>query len=330
MNQVNASTPAVFIATALKTTAVVAALFFSDRLHAESYAAAQFLPAGLSPGYLEPDHLSPPDAKAPAVRAPELAGARPLAVAKPRAAAPGLYSSLKYAFFCFGPVFGNDSREVDPNFMPPPAATDGASRGAAPAATVRYTRVPATSSDKTTWVGTDGSRISYLARSSEGGGRGEAGDASGAAEQPNVANIIAENRKEMTKISWTRAYRRFPELGREGSPERSAFEAYLTEKQSDSSAAAAFESPMWPESVAAAFMSDWNWKKAEEESWERVRAKVRIFNDRESVYTRRFLTFAEGLRMDPEGAAIFKEPTWPEKALELHDQKLGAVPPRFR
>ena len=323
----NAFPLTLFSASALRAITVAAALF-SPRAQADAYVEAY---PGAYPSAPEietdfpgPDHRSPPAAG-------RLAGAggggtRQAAEVRPRPGVPAMYSQIKYAFFCFGPMFGNGSRGVDPNFMPPPTASDDVSRDVPAPARVRYTRLQSSTPGKAVWIGSDGSRISYTAGPSHRENR-ESGAKS---ERPSVADLIAENRKEMAKISWERVYRRFPELERQDSSERVAFEAFLAEKQADPSEAAAFERPMWPEEISSAFMTEWNWRKAEAESWERICAKVRIFNDPESAYTRRFLSFAAGLRTDPEGMAIFNEPTWPEKALELHDQRFGPVPPRFR
>lgn len=261
-------------------------------------------------------------------------------------------SSLRFAWFCFGPVFGNASREIDPNYMPPPAATDGSSELAQAVAPVRYTRVVAKRPDRTTWVGWDGSEISYRVRPEraaamnspvhrrDSGSREQTGDAApaanntppGAADSRNlsVAELIAENRREMTRISWERAYRRFPQLEREGAPEREAFDAYLLKKYADPREASAFDNPMWPEAAAAAFVAERDWAGAEADSWDRVRAKVRILNDPGSAYTRRFMDFTANLRADPRHADLFARPDWPERVLELHNEHFGAVPEQFR
>lgn len=329
----NASTPAVSIPAALlRTTAAVATAFTFSGLQADAYVPAPPLTvtASIAPGSAGPAQRSPLDGGMRLGRNTESGAGRQAEAAKSKgSAAADRYSPLKYAYFCFGPIFGNDSRGIDPNFMPSPAATDGSSENRPAIVPVRYTRTPTTESEKTTWVGSDGSRVSYVSKLSGRADRVAEVEASN--EKPlSVEDLITENRKELTKISWTRAYRRFPELGKDDSPERTAFGAYLATKQANSQDASVFENPMWPELLSAEFMEAWNWKKAEEESWERVRANVRVFNNRDSAYTRRFLAFAEDLRADPEGAAIFKEPTWPEKALELHDQKLGAVPQQLR
>jgi hypothetical protein len=331
VNQVNALKITPVGAPALRSVAVVAVVLFSTRLQADSYAVARPLPMGGAASYSVPD----PRPTAEGVTRVGREGEPPPAVrggqgAKSREEARdgGRAAGRKYAFFCFGPTFGNASRGVDPNFMPPPSVSDNQSQASAPTSRVLYTRTPATVPGRTTWVGTDGSMISYSLRSSRGDDRGLADSSDG--DRLSVADLIAENRSEMAKISWSRAYRRFPELEAEDSPERAAFEAYVAEKRADPAEAAFFERPMWPEEISSAFMTEWNWRKAEAESWDRVRAKVRIFDDPDSVYTRRFWAFTEELRTDPETASIFDDSDWPEKALELHDQKLGPVPRQFR
>lgn len=329
----NASKSVVSVSTLLRASTVAAAALVSVPLHAEFYEGTPLLAAGISPSF----SAQPPlDVGLRIGRGPE-SPPRPVAQPKPSGAsaassvAAGLSSSLKYAFFCFGPVFGNASREVDPNFMPLPTASDGSAQRPGAGAQVHYTRVPASSAEQATWVGSNGSRISYRGKLAHGEAPATpANNKPADAKSLSVEDIIAENRKELTNIAWTRTYRRFPELGRPGTPERQAFESYLLEKQSNTRDSSVFESPMWPEALSSEFMTTWNWKKTEEESWERVRAKVRAFNDPESPYARRFLAFMEVLRADPDDSAIFKDPTWPEKALELHDQKLGPVPPQFR
>lgn len=322
MNHVNASLPAVFIATAFRASAVLAIMSGALPLQADSFAVVPLLPTGITSGPRPPlllDHGSRGN------RNIERASERAAAAARAKAKDAELSSPTRFAFFCFGPVFGNASREIDPNFMPPP--TDSRTAEALPEKTVHYTRVPANAPGKAMWVGSNGSRITYVAKSADAQLRNEPAAASVATtEQSSVEDLIAENRKELTKISWARAFRRYPELERQESPERAAFDQYLAENLSALRAEAAFDNPMWPELVASQFAEHRKWREAEQESWDRVRAKVRVFNDPNSTYTRRFMEFAAGLRADPEGAVIFTEPTWPEKALELHDQQLGVVP----
>lgn len=234
-------------------------------------------------------------------------------------------SAIQYVFYCFGPVFGNDGREVDPNYMPPPTVAYRAPVRPT-VSSVRYTRVTENTSPETTWVGADGSRISYFSRQSASPHDAEP-TAGNTSENPlTVAEVIAENRRELTKISWARTYRRYPELEQPNSPERVAFDVFVSERQADTRETGQFENPMWPETLSSEFMTQWNWKKAEEESWDRVRTRVLAFNDVTNPYTRRFLEFTAGLRADPRDAAIFQHPTWPELALELHDERLGPVP----
>jgi hypothetical protein len=329
---VNASIITVFRAPALRVVAVVATMAsLSTRLQADDYAVARPLPLGGAASYSVPDPRPDLEGVTRAGRGVEQASAgRVVEGGKARegSADGDRYPGRKYAFFCFGPTFGNASRGVDPNFMPPPSVTDNKPPAPTAASRVLYTRTPTSAAGKTTWVGTDGSMISYSLRSSRGDDRDSANSL--AADRLSVADLIAENRSEMTKISWSRAYRRFPELQAEDSPERAAFEAYLAERRGDPAEASFFERPMWPEELSSAFMTEWNWRKAESESWDRVRAKVRIFNDPDSIYTRRFWAFTENLRIDPETAALFEDSAWPEKALELHDQKIGPVPQQFR
>jgi len=322
----NASLVIVLRASVVRAFAVVAAALGAASLRAESVGVSSPLPESSPPartdiverGWAEPGRPASPAGDGAPKASPETT---------PEPGEGKAYSALQYAFFCFGPAFGNGSRGVDPNFIPPPTVTSAYNQSSA-TPRVRYTRVPTSTPGKAIWVGSDGSQISYSARLPRGDGR-ETGSGAGKAAA-SVGEIIAENRTEMAKISWARAHRRFPELAREDGAERVAFEAYLEERRTDPRSAPLFERPMWPEEVAAAFMSEWNWRKAEAESWERVRAKVRIFNDPESAYTRRFFEFTQGLRSYPEGSAIFEDPNWPEKALELHDQKLGPVPAHFR
>jgi hypothetical protein len=346
----NASSPAA---------AVLASAFFANAL-----LAVTFTPT--SPDLFAPEPLqvvgAGPAFSAPANRAPA-APARPQAVAAPRGlqtggapARPGVaanpragdpsgaaraavanpppqgspHADLRYVFYCFGPVFGNDGREVDPNYMPQPTVAYQPTQR--PTFTpVQYTRVSEGPADVTTWVGADGSRISYQPRNP--GPRDRDGSVQRAREtatqgdnRPSVAEIIAENRRELTRISWERAYRRYPDLERSDSPERVAFDAYLAERRAEARDSGLFENPLWPERVSSEFMTSWNWRKTEEESWERVRTRVRVFNDVENPYTRRFLEFTSGLRANPQDALIFRQPTWPERALELHDERLGPVP----
>jgi hypothetical protein len=284
----------------------------------------------------------------------EVKPARPDSAVSDEAEGAAPDSSPRFAWFCFGPTFGNAAREIDPNYMPPPAATNGSSETAQaePVAPVRYTRIVAKLPDRATWVGWDGSEISYRVPPGSGPKSGFAsrpgfnardraepatsaepanpGPRAEAGPRPSVAELIAENRREMTRISWERAYRRFPQLEREDGPEREAFDAYLLKRYADPREAAAFDNPMWPEAAAAAFVAERDWTRAEAESWDRVRARVRIFNDPESAYTRRFMEFATGLRADPEGSELFARPDWPERALELHNERFGAVPEQFR
>ena len=325
VNQVNASITTVFRAPALRVGIIVAAAFFPARLGADTYAIVRPLPTGAPPAFSAPapDQRAPLDGGWQAGRDGELGDIRP--EAEPARQDEKKYPKRRYAFFCFGPAFGTSERGIDPNFMPPPSVTDVQTSSSL--STVRYTRAPSNGPGRATWVGNDGSTISYSVKN---GGRGEADESLELAERRSVADLVAENRTEMTKISWNRAYKKYPELGVEDSPERAAFEVYLAERRAEPLDAPLFERPMWPEEVCAAFMAEWNWKKAEAESWDRVRAKIRIFNDPESIYTRRFMEFTQDLRAYPEGAAIFDDPTWPEKVLELHDQKLGPVPARFR
>lgn len=330
--------PAVFITSTFRAAGAAAALaaVLATPFHAHAQSdpggeAQPLLAAGIPPGAY-PTSTPAPGAEVEAAvarsgRRVETPNARQPGEAKPveaEAAAP--YSPLQYAFFCFGPVFGNSSREIDPNFMPEPTASDPRGRSAPKIMPVRYTRVATNAAGKAVWVGTDGSQITYVARSAGSAYTPPTPEAS----DSSIEAVISENRKELTKISWARAYRRYPELGRPESAERAAFEDYLVAKHTNPREAAKFENPMWPEAVATEFIEHWNWRRAEAESWERVRAKVRTFNDPESAYTRRFMEFTAGLRTEPEGSALFADPTWPEKALELHDQRLGPVPVQFR
>lgn len=313
---------------AFRAATVAAAAFATSPIFAQAIVESHLLPIGITSIYTVPEPRLPP-------RLPLDGGlrvGRSVVETKPEAAVPKKYSPIEYAFFCFGPIFGNDSRGVNPNFMPPPTAS-GARGNSPTSGAVQYTRLQSVASGKTTWVGSDGSQITYRGKNAPPRGAGAAGatpPSTVEAAQASVEELIAENRREMIKLSWTRAYRRFPELEKQDSPEWAEFVAYLARKQSNPREAAAFESPMWPEEVCAEFIADRNWKQAEAESWARICTKVRVFNDPDSTYTRRFLAFAEGLRTDPAVAAIFQEPTWPERALELHDQRLGAVPRPFR
>ncbi len=335
----NASTIALFGAPALRVGVLAMGALLSTRAHADSYAVALPLPMGGAASYSVPDPRPTLEGVTRSGRESDAATAPRVEVegdpsparredSRPREGVRevGRAAGRKFAFFCFGPTFGNASRGVDPNFMPPPSVSDGQAQALATPARVHYTRKPSTAPGKTTWVGTDGSVISYSVRSSADDNLAGAPDG----DNMSVAELIAENRSEMTKISWKRAYRRFPELELEDSPERAAFEAYVAEKRSDPDEASLFQRPMWPEEISAAFITEWNWRKAEAESWDRVRAKVRILNDPESVYARRFWAFTEELRTNAETAAIFDDSSWPEKVLDLHDQKLGPVPRQFR
>ena len=331
VNQVNASKITLVGAPALRVGAVVAGALLAALFQADSYAVALPLPMGGASSYSVPDPRPTVEGVTRAGREAEpvsttRTGEEQKVRGEPRPG--GRASGRQFAFFCFGPTFGNGSRGVDPNFMPAPSVSDNQQQASAAPSRVHYTRTPTTTPGRMTWVGTDGSMISYSLKFPRSDNRSLANSAT--SENLSVADLIAENRSEMTKISWNRAYRRFPELEAEDSPERAAFESYVAEKRADPSEASFFERPMWPEEVSSAFMAEWNWRKAEAESWDRVRAKVRIFNDPDSVYTRRFWSFTEELRTDPETAPIFDDSAWPEKALELHDQKLGPVPQQFR
>lgn len=337
VNHVNASKITLVGAPALRVGVVVAAALLAARLQADSYAAALPLPMGGASSYSVSDPRPTVEGvtragrepePVPASRVEEEAKVRKDTKVRNEPRPVGRASGRQFAFFCFGPTFGNASRGVDPNFMPPPSVSDNQQQTSAAPARVLYTRTPATTPGKMTWVGTDGSMISYSLKFPRSDNRSLANSAT--SENLSVADLIAENRSEMTKISWIRAYRRFPELEAEDSPERAAFESYVAERRADPGEASFFERPMWPEEISAAFMTEWNWRKAEAESWDRVRAKVRIFNDPDSVYTRRFWSFTEELRIDSQTAPIFDDSAWPEKALELHDRKLGPVPQQFR
>lgn len=225
--------------------------------------------------------------------------------------------------FCFGPLFGNSAREVNPNYMPEPVASGGAGVKAALAARrAHYTRVAPGESGMTTWVGNDGSRIAYLSPNSRGADQGWVEVEERERAPRSVGEVIAENRRAMTEISWGRVLRRFPELARLASAERTEFELYLRTKRADPATAPVFESLLWPETLAVAFMAERDWKRVEAESWERVRERARDFEDPESAGARRFFEFTEGLRVDPGSAVIFEEPTWPEKVWELHDRRI--------
>ncbi len=238
-------------------------------------------------------------------------------------------SVIQYVFYCFGPVFGNDGRSVDPNFIPPPTAHDGSDNR--PTITpVVYTRVEEASADMpvTTWVGEDGSRITYQPRSHR---TEQAPTANLAAalvpqeERPDLEQILEENRREFTNESWARAFERYPELQRENSPERAAFEPYLARRRAEARGAELSDNPMWREMVASEFMESWRWRQAEADSWDRVRARMPFLNDGQHPNTRRFLEFTAGLRRNSEDARIFQQPTWPERALELHNQRMGPL-----
>lgn len=325
----NASlTAACFLAPALLANSLAATTFVANPSQTESFPAEPIRVVGAGPGFSPQKSRAEPAAErrqAAVASQAQRAAARPAAEARTTAAANQLESSLRYVFYCFGPVFGNDGREVDPNYMPAPTTEYRHLRR--PTVTpVRYTRLPSEPAEVTTWVGADGSRISYHSRNSGPPERAAQDAAVNENTSQSVAEIIAENRRELTKISWARTYRRYPELEQPDGSARMAFEAYVAGRRAGGGEADLFENPMWPETLSSEFMTDWNWRKAEAESWERVRSRVGAFEDVENPYTRRFLEFTAGLRGNPRDATIFQRPTWPERALELHDERLGPVP----
>ncbi len=248
---------------------------------------------------------------------------------RPREAAPEPPRAVPPVAYCFGPLFGNNEREPDPNYMPLPVATLPAGEQAATIVQARYTRVSESDSGLTTWAGNNGSEIRYLTRTWSGDNRAAAARGA-AARRQDGEELIKENREELTRLSWDRVRKLHPNLVEERGAGREAFEAFVLERRATPRAAEVFAKPNWPELLAASFVSERDRAAAEEASWGRVRAKVRVFNDPENFYTRRFIDFTESLRSNPESSGIFREATWPEKVLELHDERLGPVPTGLR
>lgn len=214
-----------------------------------------------------PERAGERASRAPAVKpagvmpaAPQTSASAPRLEPEPRARA--ARESLPVTY-CFGPLFGNNEREPDPNYLPPPVASGAAGRGDAPAIDqAYYTRVPAGESGLTRWVGSNGSEIRYLSRSwlGENGPRAD-GEARKQAARASVGEIISENRRELVSLSWARAHRRHPELDGE---ERAAFEAYLLARRATPSDAEAFARPTWPEALAEDYLAERARRRAEE------------------------------------------------------------------
>lgn len=193
-------------------------------------------------------------------KATEPAARRPEATTRTRAAT----RHAPPVTYCFGPLFGNNEREPDPNYLPPPVASGAAGRaGAAKVETAYYTRAPAGESGLTRWVGRNGSEIRYLSRSWLGENRPRADGAKNQAgtARATVDEVIAENRRELVGLSWARAHRRHPELD---GAEREAFEAYLLARRATPSDAEVFASPTWPETLAADYLAERARRRAEE------------------------------------------------------------------
>lgn len=299
----------------------------SPGLRAQSLAVADFLTPEAPAEESKVDvrlRLSPPPKADPPPEATPPTPPAPTTAAAQAAPAPPRETVIPVAY-CFGPLFGNNEREPDPNYMPPPVATPTAGGNGAPAVPAIYTRVSQSESGLTTWVAENGSEIRYLTRTWAGENRAQ-GEGRRTEDGGGANALIAENRQELTKLSWERVRRRFPEIAKDDGAERQAFEAFVLERQADPRTAEMFAMPIWPESVAAAYVAAREWATAESASWARVRSQVGVFNDPESAYTRRFIQFTEALRADPQSATIFQSPDWPEKVLELHNQRLGPVP----
>jgi hypothetical protein len=341
------ATPSVLSATpVLRAAAGFSAAVVAGSLHADTFSDSHspIQVVGAGPGFSAPQQrltlvpfgqaprpqANPSARSAAAANAAGLAPApgRPsadaVAEARPPVVTADAQSAIQYVFYCFGPVFGNDGRSVDPNFIPPPTAHDGSSNR--PTITpVIYRRVDEQASPVTTWLGEDGSSISYRPRNSTESQAAPA-NANREVERPSVEEIIAENRRELAKLSWTRAFQRYPELERDGSPEREAFEPYLARRRAESRDIDLAENPMWPEMIVSEFMESWRWRQAESDSWERARARAPFLNDGQHPETRRFLEFTAGLRANSDDARIFQQPTWPERALDLQRERAGAPP----
>jgi len=65
-------------------------------------------------------------------------------------------------------------------------------------------------------------------------------------------------------------------------------------------------------------------------SWERVFLAHSTIRDVNSHYRKHFQSFIEELHRDGQHTTLFSQPNWPERAMELRNQKYGPIPIQFR
>jgi len=168
-------------------------------------------------------------------------------------------------------------------------------------------------------------------------------------EEPTFQQIYEQRATESHK----RAIARYPQFKDQNSEARKALNTHVSAALNDQRRKAFFAEPDWPERLVAEFVSIEHRRPSEplapartqvsppvanrepndlllSESWERVFAGNPALKDAKSEYRKHFQSFLYELRGSGKYTDMFSKPDWPERALELRNQKFGPIPGQFR